>query len=212
MEMGGEFTFPCELDISPEEFVAFARMDTVQEDKRGLVNAMSNAKRAIECQADFALECLTRRKGRDMPQKLERLRELGVVAPGIVRKVSRIRNYLEHEYRLPDRATVEEAVDIAELFVAACTKSLRSFPEDMYISAGGDTHHSEDHLYIWFHLGDAFFCLRWFKGGDVASEIVVIAQEWQEFCIIMKLALSAHPYMSQRDSVQAFKKSVRNLG
>jgi uncharacterized protein YutE (UPF0331/DUF86 family) len=209
MGMGGDFTFSCEFDIAPEEFIGFARMDVVQEEKHGLVNAMSNAKRAIECQADFTLKCLSGKKGRDVPHKLELLRQLGVVAPSILRKVSSIRNYLEHEYKLPDRATVEEAVDIAELFVAACSKPLRAFPEDMLISAGGGgPWQLEDGLYIMFDLGDPLFALRRFKDGGVVSELVVTPQDWVEYCTIMKLALSANPFKSQKESVQAFIGSV----
>ena len=143
--MDGEYSFDCDFNISPDEFINYAKKDIVLADKHGLVNAMSNAKRAIECQTDTVLDSLTgvelkRRNALDtlprfdvrrgnLPHKLKLLREMGVAAPIIVEKVNRQRNLLEHEYELSERSKVEEAIDIAELFVAACSKSLRAFPE-----------------------------------------------------------------------------------
>ena len=43
------------------------------------------------------------------------LTEIGVVAPRIVTKVVRARNYLEHEYRKPEKEQVEDAVDVTTL-------------------------------------------------------------------------------------------------
>ena len=56
--------------ITPEEFITFAKADFFKTDKRGLVNALSNAKRAIDCQVD----CFVRSIGFN-PEKLEK--ELG---------------------------------------------------------------------------------------------------------------------------------------
>jgi hypothetical protein len=56
------------------------------------------------------------------------LTEIGVVAPRIVTKVVHARNYLEHEYRKPGKEQVEDAVDVATLFVAGLERSLTSFP------------------------------------------------------------------------------------
>ena len=70
MTMHGEYSFDCDFNISPDEFINYAKKDIVLADKHGLVNAMSNAKRAIECQADTVLDSLTgvelkRRNGLD---------------------------------------------------------------------------------------------------------------------------------------------------
>ena len=57
------------------------------------------------------------------------LTEIGVVAPRIVTKVVCARNYLEHEYRTPDKEQLEAAVDVAIRFVATLERSLAFFPE-----------------------------------------------------------------------------------
>ena len=38
--------------MTPEDFINFAKADFFNSDKKGLVNALSNAKRAVDCAAD----------------------------------------------------------------------------------------------------------------------------------------------------------------
>lgn len=218
MGVGYDYTFDCQFDISPDEFIGFAKMDIAQGDKHGLVNAMSNAKRAIECQADVTLDSLAgvELKRRNLPHKLQLLQEMGVVAPRILERVNSLRNLLEHEYELPEKAKAEEAVDIAELFVAACLKPLRAFPETMYIATEEEYQKWKgpvplNCLYIWFQLGERFFIVKCFRDGSVAGEVIVTPRDWQEFCAVMRLAISAHPYRGQREPVQTFLRSLRNM-
>jgi hypothetical protein len=122
-------TLDLEYEIAPEAFLSFAEKDLLQDDVRGLVNGLSNAKRAIDCQVEKLLACLGLPSARSFPKKMGLLTEIGVVAPRIVTKVVRARNYLEHEYRKPEKEQVEDAVDVATLFVAALERSLAFFPE-----------------------------------------------------------------------------------
>lgn len=108
-----------EQDVQPFEFLSFAENDLVTGDKQGLVNALSNAKRAIDAEVDKVLGRFALSERRNFPHKMNILRDMGVVAPRIVNKVIRARNLLEHEYKLPDKTSVEDSVDIANLFVYA---------------------------------------------------------------------------------------------
>ncbi len=40
-----------------------------------------------------------------------------------------MRNYLEHEYKCPEQERVEDAIDVANLFVISLDRALHSFPE-----------------------------------------------------------------------------------
>ncbi len=53
----------------------------------------------------------------NFPGRLEKLQALGVLAPRIIRKIVQLRNVLEHEYYLPKRAEVEDALDVTALFI-----------------------------------------------------------------------------------------------
>lgn len=118
-----------EFDIKANDFLKFAEADLADSGNHGLVNALSNAKRAIDCQVNKVLGCFGLLSRKNFHQKMELLRSMGIVAPRIVNKVVKARNYLEHEFRIPEREQVEDAIDIANLFVVSLDRALHFFPE-----------------------------------------------------------------------------------
>ncbi len=56
--------------------------------------------------------------------KVALLKEIGIVAPRILRKVDEPRNSLEHSYKDPTIQEVEDALDIAALFIEATNRSI----------------------------------------------------------------------------------------
>jgi hypothetical protein len=115
------------FDVSPQDFLEQAEEDFETGGNASLLNSITNAKRAIRSQIDEALLFL----GFDpdkmrIQRKMEVLREVGIIAPRILRKVDDARNLLEHEYKAPTIQEVEDALDIASLFVAAISRSLVS--------------------------------------------------------------------------------------
>ncbi len=121
-------TLEYEFEINSNEFLRYAEMDLESGDNHGLINALSNAKRAIDCQVEKVLGCFRLLSRRNFPQKMELLRNMGIVAPRIVNKVVKARNYLEHEFKIPDKEQVEDAIDIANLFVTSLDRALHFFP------------------------------------------------------------------------------------
>ncbi|MBV9468617.1 MAG: hypothetical protein JO316_03515 [Abitibacteriaceae bacterium] len=138
--------FECEFEITPDEFLSFAELDISGEDSHALVNGLSNAKRAIDAQIDLVFQCLHIRPGVIRRHKLEILNDLGIVAPRIIRKIRDARNLLEHEYKCPTKDQVEDAIDIATLFIAACSRTMHLFPKYLYI-ANGDVEPDNIHLF-----------------------------------------------------------------
>ncbi len=109
-------------DIRPSDYVQFAQEDAEGSDKRSIVNALSNAKRALECQIDplmLALGLESIAKKLNIPKKLELLNDLKVIAPRVLRKVNKYRNEMEHAYTCPEHDSVLDFVDIVFLFVEA---------------------------------------------------------------------------------------------
>ncbi len=112
-----------EMDAS--EFLSFARQDLQDYSERGGINALSNAKRAIECRIDelltlFNFKGFSSRHGWKLPYKMQVLQTFEVTAPDILRRhIVKKRNLLEHEYVRPDRQETQDVVEIAELFLKA---------------------------------------------------------------------------------------------
>jgi hypothetical protein len=123
-----------ELEVDPYDFLLQAEQDFEQGGDGPELNALTNAKRAIVCQMDQALLTFGYPATRwNIPKKIDGLRELGLVAPRILKRVSSARNLLEHEYRRPKRQDVEDALDLASLFVAAVKPVLTSFGDEFNI-------------------------------------------------------------------------------
>lgn len=93
--MDGGVSFEFNQEINPRDFLSFAKEDVQSADTRGLVNALSNSKRAIDYQVDIVLDCLGIPPGNAGRRKLELLNEIGIVAPGIIKKIRDARNLLE---------------------------------------------------------------------------------------------------------------------
>jgi hypothetical protein len=109
------------FQINSADFLNFAKNDLLIDDLHHQVNAFSNTKRAIECQIDsllirFGLFKKSKNDKWRFPQKMDMLNEIGIVSPEILRKINRHRNLLEHEYSIPNRENVEDAIDVASLF------------------------------------------------------------------------------------------------
>ncbi len=146
--------------LSPRFFISAAREDLKERDTRSLVNAISNAKRAIDCQSDGFLRALGFDPARldkqlskscrdslrafttnqDHPLKFKLLESLGIVTPAIVSRVRKLRHLLEHKYQAPRLAAVRDAIDVAELYVGAVQGAMNSSLEDVVIESGEAFH------------------------------------------------------------------------
>jgi hypothetical protein len=138
--------YSCPFAMRPEDFITYAKADFFNADAKGLVNALSNAKRAVDCQVDSFLvaigldpENLDKQLGKEGirfvgngqssgsgPLKFRLLQALGFATPSIISRMRRLRNLLEHEYKKPRRKDVSDAIDVAELFVQACRGKMKS--------------------------------------------------------------------------------------
>ncbi|MCL6272304.1 hypothetical protein M3P05_20520 [Sansalvadorimonas sp. 2012CJ34-2] len=134
------------FDINPSEFLSFSKSDIKDKSKKGLVNALSNAKRAIDSQIDkifmsfgytpknfpkhlikfidFFTDATT---NKDAPIKLRIINAFGMAPSGLVSQVRTLRNKLEHDFSVPEYSEVKQSIEIAELFIAATDKKLMDF-------------------------------------------------------------------------------------
>src|SRR4051812_20381944 len=88
---GGSFEL-SELKTSPIEFLSLAEEDFERGGLSTLVNATTNAKRAIVCQLDQLLISFGYPSLRwNVPKKIERVRMLGLMAPSLLRKIVNMR-------------------------------------------------------------------------------------------------------------------------
>lgn len=137
-----------DFEIIPEEFLNFAKMDYKDKSKKGLVGAVTNAKRAIDCQIDWIINYLgydylefneekysyllrtineLENEGyfnKSYTLKLRFIQALEIAPTFLISKIRMIRNKLEHEYILPSQEKVRECIELAELFIDATQNKL----------------------------------------------------------------------------------------
>lgn len=195
---GGLANLNHEFEITPEEFIKFAEKDIEENDKRGLINALSNSKRAIDCQIDKALYCfgIDAKKWKlwNFPKKLEFIQDLGFLAPRIIGKVIKIRNLLEHEYKFPEKNEVEDAIDIAMLFLDVTNRSLQLFC-DSFILGDAKNMYTDDHrfnhcIYFTFDYSLKKFELRGYK-SDKRCETNIDPSDKEKYMVALKLGFYA---------------------
>jgi len=86
---------------------------------------LSSAKRAIDSQLNSLLigfGLSKRAKDWHFPIETNFLNSIGVVSPGILKKINAKRNLLEHEYKSPTDEAVEYALDVANLLTKGISR------------------------------------------------------------------------------------------
>lgn len=115
------------FELTAEQFCDFAIKDSKVNSIHSRINALSNIKRAIECRIDELIyaACLhvkSESEKWNFPKKIHILGNLGILAPQILKKINRKRNELEHQYIKPSKEDVEDALDVARLFLESTEK------------------------------------------------------------------------------------------
>lgn len=129
------------FDIMPVDFLRLAESDiSAATDELGLINALSNVKRSIDCQVELiicehGLKTKSEKERWNFPKKIDFLRKTHIIAPRVLEKINKTRNKLEHEFKKPNRENVEDGLDIATLFIGY-TKQLKRVPDEMHIGLG----------------------------------------------------------------------------
>jgi hypothetical protein len=155
--------FAVEFDISPLEYLAFAKENFLLKNKKGLIDAISNAKRAIDCQIDSIISVLgydykqfDNRKSypltkefindfyngitsNGITEKIKLLNILNLMPTFLISKIRNLRNNVEHEYILPVFEEVQEALEIAELFIYSSNKKISDTNRLIYLGSNYKT-------------------------------------------------------------------------
>ncbi|MFD1415688.1 hypothetical protein [Oceanobacillus jeddahense] len=129
-----------DFEISPEDFLNYAIDDLKTQDVKGRVNCLTNCKRAIDSQIDWLISYLgldytnfnekkylnLKRYMKDINNevfssdtsfKIKFIQIMGIAPMLLVSKIRSVRNKLEHQYKIPEYAECQEALELAELFI-----------------------------------------------------------------------------------------------
>ncbi|MDH5356243.1 MAG: hypothetical protein OEY09_17510 [Gammaproteobacteria bacterium] len=141
------------FEIEPDEFLKFAAKDYLSGDLQGLVNSVTNAKRAIDCQVDSIISCFGYDPYDSLPDvaqqyineyqnksgafeatnKLKLLQSLDIAPSALVTSMREVRNKLEHHYKKPSEQDALHIIDLAKLFIRSSDFVLRLFPQKWFL-------------------------------------------------------------------------------
>ncbi len=123
-----------DFDILPQDFISYAEVDLTSSYEHNIINALSNSKRALDCQLDILLLSFgyykkSQKDQWSFPKKIDLMNKLGLIAPRVLKKINKQRNLLEHQFVKPKRESVEDFLDITMLFIASTDRySLNYYP------------------------------------------------------------------------------------
>ena len=138
IDEGGSYLNVHQLDVDPFEFLRQAENDYEIGGASARLNSITNSKRAINSQTDQALYTFGYRPTRSRINDIEKLNQLGIVIPRILKKVSDCRNLLEHQYKRPTEDQIAEALDLAYLYVYSIKPLLHNVSGDFTIANGDE--------------------------------------------------------------------------
>lgn len=131
---GSDIIIPV-YDISSEEFLDFAENAITSETKEGVVNAVSNLKRALDCEMDMFFESINlkiifEKKNLKFEKKTQFLANIGLFPIQTINKLNFMRNKLEHEYKIPEISDLHTYYEL----VWSVIKILDLYLELLYIN------------------------------------------------------------------------------
>jgi len=218
--------------IEPREFLEYATQDFELGDNRGFSNALSNVKRSIESQSEiihFSLGIPYRKL--NFPTKLENIQKMGLSPFLIFKHINELRVDLEHKYKIPDRNKVDDAIQVAQLFLDVTTFSLSIFLDDFKIYDDDEekqnTHKKWDESFKtpWEVIYNGIFVrykrsdikryeLEYIVNGEVNRTLEISADDGDDYLKLINLSVDIGRHIHNFDETakyRVFQRFYSNL-
>jgi len=221
---GGESDF----ELKPRDFLRLSKKDFKTNSEGGLINALTNAKRAIDCQIDTAFNIfgisyddisksseelvrLVQVDTFDLPYKLKLVKALDFAPSGVISNIRTLRNKLEHYYKKPDKTEVDSAIELAELFILSVENRIRFIEENLSIT--DSKNYVEYGIYkssinINFSKTKKHFKLSYFKDKENIDSEIFDENQPLFYCLIRIL----NNINEEIDLLVSFKIFLKMLG
>lgn len=218
---GSDISIPI-YDISPEEFLDFAENAIVSETKEGIVNAVSNLKRALDCEMDMFFESINikrifDKKNLKFEKKTQFLANIGLFPIQTINKLNFMRNKLEHEYKVPEIYDLHTYYEL----VWSIVKILDLYLELLYTHDEVNLElHIENNKYYFIMKYDIKECafefeiIDWTKGKEREEKRINVSLKNQgdedDFIKAFNIYLLSIQYFNY-GNLNLYKKKVKKL-
>ncbi|TYR72699.1 hypothetical protein FZC79_22000 [Rossellomorea vietnamensis] len=140
------------FDLHPRDFLKFAKNElenfTQKKDKLiHIINCLSHLKRALDCQLDsffhhFGLYSIVRKNNLKFDKKMDFLKDIGVIESASLSRLNRIRNKMEHDYKIPDIQEIEVYYDLVVAFISVIESTITMFLSNYHVQIGSNNENS----------------------------------------------------------------------
>jgi hypothetical protein len=206
------------FDISPKDFLRFAKEDLKEGDERGFINSITNSKRAIDSQIDETIEKLISKSDNfnpivndflkyfefesDIPIKLRIIHSLNLAPSLLISKSRTLRNKLEHIYKKPQVQEVKEALDVAELFIGSVTGKLGMIWTEFEIV---DWKNNE----LVFEFSEKKFKIDYKKNDKLITSYIIDSNNI-EFYGLLRLMISSNDEIEIEETFKILLKQINH--
>jgi hypothetical protein len=227
---GGIGDMESKFDLTPRNFLRFAKQDLKTEDDRGIINSLTNSKRAIDCQTDEALEkCGIKSNdfhpdikefiqhfdlNEDIPIKLKIIHALNLAPSILIARSRTIRNKLEHLYQKPTIEEAKEALDVADLFIRSVEGKFKSLTTDFGLT--DENNYNSDNnwhfnygLEILFETDDRKFYIKKLIKNE-KSDSIEIDSSFTEYYGLLRLMFSIDDDVELEDTFKVLLKQLKH--
>lgn len=206
------------FDISPKDFLRFAKEDLKEGDERGFINSITNSKRAIDSQIDETIEKLISKSDNfnpivndflkyfefesDIPIKLRIIHSLNLAPSLLISKSRTLRNKLEHIYKKPEVQEVKEALDVAELFIGSVAGKLGMIWTEFEIV---DWKNNE----LIFEFSEKKFKIDYKKNDKLITSYIIDSNNI-EFYGLLRLMISSNDEIEIEETFKILLKQINH--
>ncbi|CEQ02938.1 Uncharacterised protein [[Clostridium] sordellii] len=119
---GGSVCSIPRFDLYSRDYLRFAQKSFDQGGDDGLINCVSNLKRAMDCELDTFLFIIDlynifKKKNLKVEQKLKFIETLGLFSSKSLERLNTVRNKMEHEYKVPNLIDIEMYFELVEALI-----------------------------------------------------------------------------------------------
>lgn len=217
------------FELNPRDFLRFAKKDFKDKDDRDLINALTNCKRAIDCQIDTAFkvygigydkinkasEIIVNICGESttkLPFKLKLVEAINLAPAGLISKTRNLRNRLEHYYEKPSVAEVKDAIELSELFILSFESNLKIIEDNFTINSEVNYSTNEEKtegLSVKYDLTNKRIEITGVHKNQVQGKAVLTADN-QEYYAMLKIINSQQDELDCEEALICFLKMIKH--
>lgn len=199
---GGNYNSP-DFDLNPHDYLKFAKLEldnldntNTENNKLHILNCIFHLKRAVDCQFDVFLHQLNlyniaKEKNLTFNQKLNFIKDTGIIESSSLSRLNQLRNKMEHHYKYPDILEIQVYYDLVNAFVSLIESSLIIFLSAVEVNLYTDDCFIEI-KYKFLDIPEINFEVIYKKnrsGDPFSSTVAFSLSELKEFTYYLKILL-----------------------